>query len=82
MSHMMCSKNCLKRPLKTKLVFQDRLSLNAGQKYCKNALLQYFRPSLSNHPLFCLFLSGSLRQVLLYQNLICWLVYSLSVLER
>ena len=33
-------------------------------------ILQYFRPSLSYHlplrPLFCLFLSGRLRQVLLY----------------
>ena len=31
------SKTCLKRPLskKTKLVFQDQLSLNAGQKYCR-----------------------------------------------
>ena len=36
----------------------------------KESILQYFRPSLSYHlslrPLFCLFLSGSLRQVLLY----------------
>ena len=56
------SKTCLKR-------FLDRLSLNAGQKYCRS-ILQYFRPSLSYHlslrPLFCLFLSGLLRQVLLY----------------
>ena len=31
------SKTCLKRPLKkkTKMGFQDRLSLNAGQKYCR-----------------------------------------------
>ena len=31
------SKTCLKRPLKkkTKIGFQDRLSLNAGQKYCR-----------------------------------------------
>ena len=68
-------KTCLNRPLKkkTKIVFQDRISLNAGQKYCrmlKESILQYFRPSLSYHlflrPLFCLFLSGCLRQVLLY----------------
>ena len=52
--------------------FQDRLSLNAGQKYCRmlqESILQYFWPSLSYHlslrPLFCLFLSGSLKQVLL-----------------
>ena len=48
-----------------KIGFQDRLSLNAGQKYCR--MLQYFWPSLSYHlslrPLFCLFLSGHLRQV-------------------
>ena len=33
------SKACLKRPLKmkTKISFQDRLSLNAGQKYLQNA---------------------------------------------
>ena len=31
------SKTCLKRPLKkkTKFCFQDGLSLNAGQKYCR-----------------------------------------------
>ena len=31
------SKTCLKRPLKTKtkIFFQDRVSLNAGQKYCR-----------------------------------------------
>ena len=69
------SKTCRKRPLKknTKIDFQDRLSLNAGQKYCRmlqESILQYFQPSLSYHlpyrPLFCLFLSGLLRQVLLY----------------
>ena len=69
------SKTCLKRPhkRKTKIGFQDRLSLNAGQKYCRmlqGSILQYFRPSLRYHlslrSLFCLFLSGCLRQVLLY----------------
>ena len=47
--------------------------LNAGQKYCKmlqESILQYFRPSLSyNLPLrslFCLFLIGRLRHVVLY----------------
>ena len=56
-----------------KIGFQDLLSLNAGQKYCRmlqESILQYFRPSLSYHlslrPLFCLFLSGRLRQGLLY----------------
>ena len=36
----------------------------------KGSILQYFQPSLSYHlplrPLFCLFLNGRLRQVLLY----------------
>ena len=58
------SKPCLKRPLKknTKIGFQVRLSLNAGQKYCKmllESIQQYFRPSLSYHlslrPLFAYF---------------------------
>ena len=52
-----------------KIGFQDRLSLNADQKYCrmlqgdaecsKGSIPQYFRPSLSYHlslrSLFCLF---------------------------
>ena len=56
-----------------KFGFQYRLSLNAGQKYCRmlqESILQYFRPSLSYHlslrPLFFLVLSGRLRQLLLY----------------
>ena len=56
-----------------KIGFQDRLLLNAGQKYCRmlqESILQYFQHSLSYHlslrSLFFLFLSGGLRQVLLY----------------
>ena len=73
--HKYYSKNFLKRSLKkkTKIGFQDRLSLNAGQNYCRKlqgCILQYFRPSLTYHlslrPLVCLFLSGCLRPVLLY----------------
>ena len=73
----MYSKTCLKRPLKkkTKIGFQDRLSLNAGQKYCRmlqESILQYFRPLLSYHLslklLFCLLLSVGLRQVSLYMS--------------
>ena len=66
------SKTCLKWPLKkkTKNGFQGRLSLNAGQSIAE-CILQYFLPSFSYHlsliSLFCLFLSGSLRQVLLSQ---------------
>ena len=75
------SKTCLKQPLKSrpKIVFQTQLSLNAGQKYCRMLPLlqeehsEYFRPSLSYHlslrSLFCLFLIGRLRQVLLYLEL-------------
>ena len=57
------SKTFLKRPLKkkTKIGVIDRLSLNAGRKYCRmlqESILQYFRPALSYHlslrPLFCL----------------------------
>ena len=33
---------------------------------CKGSILQYFQPSLSYHLSFCLFLSGCLRQVLLF----------------
>ena len=72
MAEAISSKTCLKRPLKkkTKIGFQDRLSLNAGQKNCRmlqESILQYFLPSLSYPlsliPLFCLFLSGRLGQV-------------------
>ena len=63
-------------PKRPKIGFQDRqdrLLLNAGQKYCRMlswSILQYFQPSLTSticlRPLFCIFLSGPLRQVLLY----------------
>ena len=50
------------------IVFSDRFSLNAGEKYCRmfqESILQYLRPSLSYHlslrPLFCLLLSGRVR---------------------
>ena len=56
-----------------KVGFQDRVPLNAGQMYCRmlqESILQYFRPALRYHlPLrlmFCLYLIGRLRQVLLY----------------
>ena len=68
--HDKIHKTCLKWPLlkRPKIGFQGQLLLNAGQKYC--SILQYFRPSLSYHlslrPMFCLFLSGFLRQALLY----------------
>ena len=47
-----------------KIGFQDQSLLNAGQKFCRMLILQYFQPSLSYHlssrSLFCLFLSGRL----------------------
>ena len=43
--------------------FQDRLLLYAGQMYCRKL-------HLSLRPLFCLFLSGRLRQVLLYSVIV------------
>ena len=69
------SKTCVKRPLskRPKIGFQDQLSLNAGQTYCRmlhgehSAILSTFIISyhLSLRSLFCLFLSGPFTQVLL-----------------
>ena len=51
-------------------------------KITPRSILQYFRPSFSNHlslrSLFCLFLSGRLRQVLLYVLLVCFDALRLS----
>ena len=53
------SKTCVKWPFskRPKNGFQDRLSLNAGQKYCR--MISFFRPSLSyqfsSRPLFVIF---------------------------
>ena len=69
------SKTCLKRPLKKdqKLVFKTDYHLMQDKSIAEcsmGSILQYFWPSLSYHlslrPSFCLFLSGCLRQVLLY----------------
>ena len=66
------SKTCLKRPLKkkTKMFFQDQLSLNAGQKYAEcskgehSAILLTFIKLLFVIKIFVLsFLSGCFRQV-------------------
>ena len=59
--HTTYSKTCLKRPLKkkTKIGFQDQLSLNAGQKYY--AILSTFIKLPFVIKIFvCLFLSGRL----------------------
>ena len=74
--------NCTVKPLKkkTKIDFQDQLSLNAGQKYCKMLQREHSAilstsiklPSVIKKPLSCLFLSGRLRQVLLFSKFSFW----------
>ena len=66
----MCKMAALKRP---KIGFQDQLSLNAGQKYCRMVqgghsaiLLTFIKLPLAIKILFCLFLTGHFTQVLLY----------------
>ena len=79
LQNVICKSNTVKPVLsghskrRPKIGFQDRLLLNAGQKYCRmlqESILQYFWPPLSYHlslrPLFWLFLSGRLRKVSLY----------------
>ena len=60
-------------PKKTKNVFQDKLSLNAGQKYRRMSqrehsaiLLTFIKLPFFIKIFVCLLLSGPLRQVLLY----------------
>ena len=76
----MYSKTCLKRPLikKTKkLVFKTDyhlMQVKCIAECSKGSILQYFWPSLSYQflplrPLISLFLSGRLRQVLLYMHI-------------
>ena len=68
--------SCVKRPLskRPKIGFQDQLSLNAGQKYCRmlrehSAILSTFLSyHLSLRSLFCLFLNGHFTQALLYMG--------------
>ena len=75
MSHLY-SKTCLKRPFKkAKIGFQDQLSLNAGQKYCRMLqrehsaiLLTFIKLPFASETFFGLILSGRSRQVLLYEN--------------
>ena len=58
--------------------FQDQLSLNAGQKYCRmlqGSILQYFRPSLSYHLslrfLFCLIFEWPVKTGFIVQRFYC-----------
>ena len=71
------SKTCLKRPLskRPKNVFQERLSLNAGQKYCRMLQTEHFailstfiKLQVVIKTYVCLFLSGRFTQVLLYNS--------------
>ena len=45
------SKTCLKQPLskRPKIGFQDQLSLNAGQKYCRTVIFLPARPASQTH---------------------------------
>ena len=75
-SHLIIySETCLKKE-DQKLVFKTEYRLMQVKSIAdcsKGSIMQYFRPSLSYHlslrSLFCLFLSGRLRQVLLYNGL-------------
>ena len=75
------SQTCLKWPLirKTKIGFKTEYRLMQVESIAecsKGSILQYFLPSLSYHlsfrSLFCLFLSGWLRQVLLSYTWSSW----------
>ena len=79
MPHYRYSKTCLKRPLskRPKMVFKTNyrlMQINSIAKCSKGSILQYFRPSFNYHlrlrSLFCLFLSGCLRQVFLYMYIL------------
>ena len=72
---LLYGKTCLKRPFKkmTKIDFQDRLSLNAGQKYCRmlqgehSAILSTFiKPPFVIQIFVWSILSDRLRRLLLY----------------
>ena len=76
-SYTIYSKTCLKPPLskRPKLVFKTNyrlIQVKSIAECSKGSILQYFRPALSYHlpfrSLLCLFLSGRLRQVLLYMH--------------
>ena len=83
---MTYSKTCLKRPLKKKKT-KNRISTWVIAKYRskvlqnapRGSILQNFQPAFSYHlslrPLFCLFLSGCLRQVLLYT--VCHCIFTI-----
>ena len=68
-------KTCVKRPLSKiqQIDFQDQLSLNADQKYCKmlqgehsDILSTFIKLPFVIKIFVCLFVSGCFTQVLLY----------------
>ena len=74
---LMYSKTCVKWPLskRLKIVFQDQVSLNAGQKYCRmlqgenSAILSTFiRLTFVIKIFVLLLLSGHFTQALLYSH--------------
>ena len=83
------SKTCVKRPLskRPKFGFQDQLSLNAGQKYCRmlqgehSAILSTFinLPFVIFYLCFVYFLSGRFTQILLYLRTTNTSVYGIIV---
>ena len=71
-----------------KLVFKTDYRLIQAKSIAECSpwsILQHFRPSLSYHlslrSLFCLFLSGCLRQVCLYKHYICFLLSFVLMIE-
>ena len=88
----MYSKTCVKRPLPKgqKIGFQDQLSLNAGQKYCRMLQLSTFIKlpfviknfvlSIFEWPFYTGFTVSPMVDVLLFNAVILLLVYCSSLL--
>ena len=79
--------SCSHSKRRQKIVFKTDyhlMQVKSIAEYFKGSILQYFRPSLSYHwplrPLFCLFLSGRLRQVLLYGK--CSKIFNTHLLPK
>ena len=82
------SKTCVKRPLKNRQnkALNDRWLLNEGRKYCRMLPLEHsailltcIKRSLGLKPIFGLFESGRVTQVLLY---VCVILFTLGFLHR
>ena len=73
---------------KQKFVFKTNyllMQVKSIAECSKESILQHFRPSLSYHlslrSLFCLFLSGRFRQVLLYKKLVIGVITVMVVIS-